>query len=104
VGAGGPLPDSSCGRGRRRRLSPALSESSSQTAETAFDDWHYQSDGISITVEKREEGTGKNIVTYYVADVRLQSAESLRSALRTACSGQHHRLHFRIAETTSDFE
>jgi hypothetical protein len=70
-------------------LSPALSESSSQTAETVIDDWHYQSDGISITVEKREEGTGKNTITYYVADVRLQSAESLRSAFADGLFGRN---------------
>lgn len=39
----------------------------------------YSSENISITVDKFTEGTGNNIITYYVADIYLADIECLQS-------------------------
>ncbi|MHA6529429.1 phosphodiester glycosidase family protein [Paenibacillus sp. BAC0078] len=60
--------------------------SSSDSAVTAAevnatsDDWNYSSDDIQIGINKVQTGTGSDQITYFVADVVLKNASSLRSA------------------------
>jgi exopolysaccharide biosynthesis protein len=50
------------------------------TGEVTSDDWNYQSDTVSIHIEQVTTGSGKNTVTYFVADVVLTDAAQLQSA------------------------
>ncbi|MDF2566560.1 MAG: exopolysaccharide biosynthesis protein [Oscillospiraceae bacterium] len=52
----------------------------SSEAYTA-DDMNYVSDTKSISIKKITKGTGQDIVTYYVADVKLTSGTDLQAAL-----------------------
>lgn len=45
-----------------------------------LDDWNYAEDGISITIQKITSGSGKNTITYFVADVMITDAAQLQSA------------------------
>jgi exopolysaccharide biosynthesis protein len=54
------------------------------------------SDGTSVTVSQVSTGSGDDVVTYYVADVVLADATSLRSAFAQDAFGTN------ITETTSD--
>lgn len=64
----------------------ATSNSSSDTAastaevQAASDDWNYSSDDIQIKIEQVQTGSGSDLITYFVADVTVQDASSLRSA------------------------
>ena len=40
----------------------------------------YYSKNVLMTVTKHTQGSGKNTITYYVADIRLRSIESFRTA------------------------
>ena len=56
-----------------------------EPAETATpaiisDDWHYQNEGLSITISEVSAGSGSDTVTYFVADVILSDATQLKSA------------------------
>ncbi len=50
------------------------------TAPDTADDWNYQSDTVSITVRQYTSGSGSSALTYFVADVVVQDATTLRSA------------------------
>jgi hypothetical protein len=43
------------------------------------DDWSYTSDTKSIQIKKVEAGSSDNPIVYYVADVELKDASSLKS-------------------------
>lgn len=64
----------------------ATSNSSSDTAastaevQAASDDWNYSSDDIQIKINQVQTGSGSDLITYFVADVTVQDASSLRSA------------------------
>lgn len=45
-----------------------------------YDDWNYESGGISIHIKEETTGSGSQKITYFVADVILQDASDLRSA------------------------
>ncbi|WP_246369586.1 phosphodiester glycosidase family protein [Saccharibacillus deserti] len=71
-----------------RSLSTAAASSSSEdTAQLAVeanavsDDWSYSSEDIDIQIEQVVTGSGSDQITYYVADVVLQNAADLKSAL-----------------------
>ncbi|WP_246281398.1 phosphodiester glycosidase family protein [Saccharibacillus qingshengii] len=71
-----------------RSLSTAAASSSSEdTAQPAVevnavsDDWSYSSEDIDIQIEQVITGSGSDQITYYVADVVLQDAADLKSAL-----------------------
>ncbi len=57
-----------------------LSEGTAPTAAVMADDWNYQSESVSIAIQKVSTGSGKNTVTYFVADVVLNDATQLASA------------------------
>ncbi len=65
--------------------STALNTSNSVVA----DDWNYQSDAFSITIEEVSTGSGNNTVTYFVADVALSDATQLSSAFAEDSFGQN---------------
>ncbi|KQO01416.1 phosphodiester glycosidase family protein [Paenibacillus sp. Leaf72] len=63
----------------------AASTSSNETAATTdvqatSDDWNYTSDDIQIKINQVQTGSGSDLITYYVADVTVKAASSLRSA------------------------
>jgi exopolysaccharide biosynthesis protein len=58
----------------------ALEEEDVAGESVTFDDWNYQSSGISITITQYASGSGKSALTYFVADVILSDAAQLRSA------------------------
>lgn len=60
------------------------------------DDWNYSSDDIQIKIDQVQTGTGSDMITYYVADVVLKNATSLRSAFADNSFGTN------ITEDTSD--
>lgn len=60
------------------------------------DEWNYESDSKTISIQKIVSGSGSNTVTYYVADVVLKDASSLQSAFAQNQFGTN------IIEYTSD--
>ena len=52
----------------------------SQDETITVDDWNYISETISIKIKKVTTGSGKNTLTYFVADVVLTDATQLQSA------------------------
>lgn len=67
----------------------------SDTEYTA-DDWNYNSDSVTIKINKVSTGTGDDTITYYVADVTLKDSSSLKSAFADNKFGQN------IVEYTSE--
>ncbi|MFD1953232.1 phosphodiester glycosidase family protein [Paenibacillus thailandensis] len=61
----------------------------------AYDDWNYESDDVSIHITKNQTGSGDDTVTYFVADVMLQDASALKTALAKNAFGRN------IIENTS---
>ncbi|GFN31951.1 phosphodiester glycosidase family protein [Paenibacillus xylaniclasticus] len=60
---------------------PAASdEGQSSISNAQFDDWHYSSDQSEIAIQKVQTGTGKDAITYFVADVKLKNGATLQSA------------------------
>ncbi|MBB3112751.1 exopolysaccharide biosynthesis protein [Paenibacillus phyllosphaerae] len=67
------------------------------TSSTAtVDDWNYSSDGVKIAIQQVQTGSGDDTITYYVADVQLQSAANLLTAFADNAFGRN------ITEDTSD--
>jgi len=58
----------------------ALKEVSEPSQSIEADDWNYQNETVSIAIEKVVTGSGKDTVTYFVADVILSEATDLQSA------------------------
>lgn len=67
-----------------------------ESVAAAVTDDSYVADGISITIEEVSTGSGNDRITYYVADVVLSDATSLRSAFAENAFGTN------IVEYTSD--
>ncbi|WP_245608650.1 phosphodiester glycosidase family protein [Saccharibacillus sacchari] len=65
-------------------------------ANATSDDWSYSSDDVDINIEKVVTGTGEDQITYYVADVVLQDATDLKTALAGNSFGTN------ITDTTSN--
>ena len=72
------------------------SSSTSSESNIVFDDWNYSSDSFSINIDKKEEGTGNDKITYYVANVHVKDMSSLKSAFAQNRFGRN------ITETTSN--
>ncbi|MNI06700.1 hypothetical protein D3C73_596890 [compost metagenome] len=62
----------------------------------ASDDWNYSSDDIQIRIDQVQTGSGTDQITYFVADVVLKDASSLRSAFADNSFGTN------ITEDTSE--
>lgn len=60
------------------------------------DDWSYSSDDIQIQIDQVQTGSGSDQITYFVADVVLKEASSLRSAFAESSFGTN------IIEDTSE--
>lgn len=65
-------------------------------ANAASDDWSYSSDDVDIDIEQVVTGSGSDQITYYVADVMLQDATDLKTALAGNSFGTN------ITDTTSN--
>ncbi len=74
----------------------AETASSSAEVNAASDDWSYSSDDIQIQIDQVETGSGSDKITYFVADVVLKDASSLKSAFADNSFGTN------ITEVTSD--
>ncbi|TNJ62478.1 phosphodiester glycosidase family protein [Paenibacillus hemerocallicola] len=59
------------------------------TGEAEYDDWNYSSDDIDIHIDKVEAGSGAGKITYYVADVKLESSSDLQSAFAKNAFGRN---------------
>jgi len=75
---------------------PAADASTAGLVVPTITDDSYVADGISITIEEVSTGSGNDRITYYVADVVLSDATSLRSAFAENAFGTN------IVEFTSD--
>jgi exopolysaccharide biosynthesis protein len=62
------------------RVPSANQEVENSAAEPVFDDWSYQSDAASISIQTVVRGSGQDTQTYYVADVILSEGANLLSA------------------------
>jgi exopolysaccharide biosynthesis protein len=58
-------------------------------AAVMADDWHYQSETVSIAITKVTTGSGNNAVTYFVADVVVSDATQLTSAFAKNSFGRN---------------
>lgn len=56
-------------------------EQSGSSGQAQYDDWSYKDDNIAIQISKHEQGSGSDVITYYVADVQLSDASYLQTAL-----------------------
>lgn len=65
------------------------------TQMVLMDDWNYVSESLSISIQKMTNGSGSNMLTYFVADVILADATSLQSAFANDQFGRN------ITEKTS---
>ncbi len=59
------------------------------SAEATYDDWNYQSESLTVSVQKVEQGSGSDKITYYVADVQFADGESLKSAFAKNSFGRN---------------
>ena len=64
--------------------------------DITYDDWNYTSNNFSINIEKKEDGTGDNKITYYVAHVMIKDMSSFKSAFAQNRFGRN------ITDTTSN--
>lgn len=67
--------------GALQAVSLETESESTETPETVLsDDWNYKSGAYSVSIREVTTGSGRNMVTYFVADVVLSDATQLRSA------------------------
>jgi len=60
------------------------------TPATIFaDDWNYQSDAFTISINEVTSGSGQNALTYFVADVVVSDATQLTSAFADNSFGEN---------------
>lgn len=59
---------------------PAATQAQTTEKIKLVDDWSYNTDTVSISIEKIISGGGSSAVTYFVADVVLKDATQLKSA------------------------
>ncbi|MDQ0111199.1 phosphodiester glycosidase family protein [Paenibacillus harenae] len=65
-------------------------EAADPVAEQAeYDEWNYKSDEISISIDQVQTGTGADMITYFVADVRLSGEATLSSAFAKNSFGRN---------------
>ena len=67
-----------------------VENASLDTPATIFvDDWNYQSDAFTISINKVTSGSGQNALTYFVADVVVSDAKQLTSAFANNSFGEN---------------
>ena len=59
------------------------------TSTAVSDDWSYQSDTVSITIEEVSTGSGSDALVYFVADVVVSDATQLSSAFAKNSFGRN---------------
>lgn len=62
------------------KTSTYLSSGNTNESEASYDDWSYIRDDLEIKIQKVENGSGSNKITYYVADVQVKDGEDIYSA------------------------
>lgn len=67
--------------------SSATQEPAAEQAE--YDDWNYESDEISISIDQVQTGSGEDMITYFVADVQLSGDATLSSAFAKNSFGRN---------------
>lgn len=75
--------------------SVTTSTSPNSNSNVTYDDWNYSCDDYQISIKKQEQGSSKDKITYYVADVTLKNMSSLKSAFAQNKFGRN------IVENTS---
>lgn len=60
--------------------SAVATEESAEVETITYDDWNYVSSSITISITQYSSGSGKNALTYYVADVVLTDVTDLSNA------------------------
>lgn len=76
-------------------INTRVSQGTSDNVQAESDDWNYKSDNITININKVQTGSGSDMITYFVADVKLKDSSSLLSAFAKNEFGRN------IVETTS---
>ena len=66
-----------------------LEEESDSLQSITYDNWNYQSEDISISITEHSSGSGRDALTYYVADVVLSNAALLKNAFADNQFGQN---------------
>lgn len=64
-------------------IESTTAEPIAETAEVeaiTYDDWNYDSNSVSISITEYSSGSGKNALTYFVADVVISDATELSNA------------------------
>lgn len=56
------------------------SEDSGTSEVVSYDDWSYQSADLTITITEHSSGSGRDVLTYFVADVDLSDTTQLSNA------------------------
>lgn len=72
-------------------LTPVATPTSTPTPTptSVLDDMNYVSDTKSIHIKKYEQGTGEDMITYYVADVKVSQGSDILSAFAKNTFGLH---------------
>ena len=55
-------------------------ETETAVQEVTYDDWNYSDGNLSISITEHSSGSGKNALTYFVADVVISNATDLSNA------------------------
>jgi exopolysaccharide biosynthesis protein len=76
-------------------INSTVSEETTNSVDAESDDWNYKSDNITININKVQTGSGSDMITYFVADVKLKNSSNLLSAFAKNEFGRN------IVETTS---
>ena len=66
-----------------------LEEEPDSLQSITYDNWNYQSEDISISLTEHSSGSGRDALTYYVADVVLSNAALLKNAFADNQFGQN---------------
>jgi exopolysaccharide biosynthesis protein len=65
-------------------------QASTSTKDAVYtDDWHYQSSTLSISITQVTQGSGSEMLTYFVADVILSDATQVTSAFAENSFGRN---------------
>ncbi len=67
----------------------AGADSAATTGQAQADDWNYEDGNETIHIRKMQTGSGDDLVTYYVADVKFNGATNLMTAFAKNAFGRN---------------